>query len=108
MGLSAAPAHAEQSTVQQVEVKGALAANVRREHFSRTVHNVEEHVDPADVEDGLRLGRLPESGHITLLNLSPRLIWNLENGDNLTSQTFVNLNHFENDVTLRATLELKF
>jgi outer membrane receptor protein involved in Fe transport len=76
----------------------SLTANLRREHFSRTVHNVEEHVGPAGVEDGLRLGELPESGHITLLNLSPRLIWALQNGGTLTSQTFVNINHFQNEV----------
>jgi outer membrane receptor protein involved in Fe transport len=76
----------------------SVTANVRREHFSRTVHNVEEHVDPAGIQDGLRSGQLPESGHITLFNLSPRLIWKLENGDTLTSQTFVNINHFQNEV----------
>jgi outer membrane receptor protein involved in Fe transport len=76
----------------------SVTANARREHFSRTVHNVEEHVDPAGIEDGLRLGQLPESGHVTLLTLSPRLIWKFDNGDTLTSQTFVNINHFENDV----------
>jgi outer membrane receptor protein involved in Fe transport len=76
----------------------SVTANVRREHFSRTVHNVEDHVDPAGIEDGLRLGSLPERGHIILLSLSPRLIWNLRNGDTLTSQTFVNINRFQNDV----------
>jgi outer membrane receptor protein involved in Fe transport len=76
----------------------SVAANVTREHFSRTVNNVEEHVDPAGIEDGLRLGSLPESGRITRLNLSPRLIWTLENGDTLIFQTFVNINHFQNDV----------
>jgi outer membrane receptor protein involved in Fe transport len=76
----------------------SLAANATREHFDRVTHNVEEHIDPAGIEDGLRLGSLPESGHITRLNLSPRLIWNLENGDNLSSQTFVNVNRFGNEV----------
>jgi outer membrane receptor protein involved in Fe transport len=84
----------------------SLTANVRREHFSRTVHNIEEHTDPAGIEDGLRLGQMPESGHVTLLNLSPRLIWKFENGDTLTSQTFVNLNHFENDVHTLIDTEL--
>jgi outer membrane receptor for ferrienterochelin and colicins len=90
------------ANLQLADKAGALAwsvtANVRREHFSRTVHNVEEHVDPAGTEDGLRLGSLPESGQITLLNFSPRLIWKLENGDTLTSQTMVNASHFGNDV----------
>ena len=84
----------------------SLAANARHEHYARTVHNIEEHVDDAGFEDGLRLGRLPESGHITMLNLSPRLIWSLENGDTLTSQTFVNLNHFENEVHTLIDTEL--
>jgi outer membrane receptor for ferrienterochelin and colicins len=84
----------------------SLTANVRREHFSRTVHNIEEHTDPAGIEDGLRLGQMPESGHITLLNLSPRLIWKFGNGDTLTSQTFVNLNHFQNDVHTLIDTEL--
>ncbi|WP_051971374.1 TonB-dependent siderophore receptor [Massilia sp. 9096] len=81
-----------------------LSANVRREHYTRTTHNVEEHIDAAGEPDGLRLGSLPESGHILFLNLSPRLVWKLDNGDTLSSQTFVNINHFENDVgTLVAT-----
>jgi outer membrane receptor for ferrienterochelin and colicins len=76
----------------------SIALNVRREHFTRTTSNVEEHTDPAGGEDGLRLGRLPERGHILLVSASPRLIWTLENGDTLVSQTLVNFNHFENEV----------
>src|SRR5206468_6514919 len=41
-------------------VAWSLAANVSHEHFSRTVSSVEEHVDPAGREDGLRLGTQPE------------------------------------------------
>jgi outer membrane receptor protein involved in Fe transport len=84
----------------------SLAANVTREHFSRTVQNVEEYLDQAGVQDGLRLGSLPESGHFTRFNLSPRLIWNFENGDTLVSQTFVNINHFQNRVQTLVDTEL--
>jgi len=84
----------------------SVAANVTREHFSRTVSNVEEHVDPAGIEDGLRLGQLPESGRITRLNLSPRLIWTLENGDTLIFQTLANFNHFQDEVHMLADTEL--
>jgi outer membrane receptor protein involved in Fe transport len=84
----------------------SLAANVRREHFDRVTRNVEEHIDPAGVQDGLRLGRSPENGHVTTYNITPRLIWNLENGDSLTSQTFVNLNRFENDERTEVDTEL--
>jgi outer membrane receptor protein involved in Fe transport len=62
------------------------------------VSNVEEHVDPAGLQDGLRLGSLPETGRIASYSLSPRLIWNLESGDSLTAQTFLNVNRFGNDV----------
>jgi outer membrane receptor protein involved in Fe transport len=84
----------------------SVTANVRRERYSRTVHNVEEHADPAGIEDGLRLGRLPESGRITMLNLNPRLIWTLENGDSLIFQTLANFNHFQNGVHTLVDTEL--
>jgi outer membrane receptor protein involved in Fe transport len=84
----------------------SVAASVTREHFSRTVHSVEEHVDPAGIEDGLRLGSLPESGHIVRINLSPRLIWTLENGDTLIFQTLASFNHFENGVHTLVDTEL--
>jgi outer membrane receptor protein involved in Fe transport len=84
----------------------SVTANVTREHYSRTVHNVEEHVDAAGIEDGLRLGQLPESGHIMRLNLSPRLIWTLENGDTLIFQTLANINRFGNDTHTLVDTEL--
>jgi outer membrane receptor protein involved in Fe transport len=84
----------------------SFSANVRREHYARTTHNVEEHDAPSGDQDGLRLGRLPESGHILFLTVSPRLVWKFESGDTLTSQTFVNINHFENDV--RTLVDTEF
>jgi outer membrane receptor for ferrienterochelin and colicins len=90
------------ANLQMADKAGALswslAANARREHYSRTVHNVEEHVDASGNEDSLRLGSLPESGHILLINVTPRLIWKLDNGDTLTSQTLLNASHFANEV----------
>jgi outer membrane receptor for ferrienterochelin and colicins len=84
----------------------SVATSVTREHFSRKVSNVEEHVDAAGIEDGLRLGSLPESGRITRLNLSPRLIWTFENGDTLIFQTLANANHFQNGVHTLVDTEL--
>jgi outer membrane receptor protein involved in Fe transport len=98
------------ANLQLADKAGRLAwsvtANVRHEHYSRTVHNVEEHADASGIEDGLRLGRLPESGRITMLNLNPRLIWTLENGDSLIFQTLANFNHFENGVHTLVDTEL--
>jgi outer membrane receptor protein involved in Fe transport len=84
----------------------SLAGNARREHFDRITRNVEEHVDPAGVGDGLRLGSSPERGHMAVYNLTPRLIWNLENGDSLISQTFLNVGHFGLDQRTQVDTEL--
>lgn len=84
----------------------SVAANVTREYFSRNVVNTEGHVDPTGIQDGLRIGNMPESGRRTRLNLSPRLIWNLENGGTLTSQTFINLNRFETNIHTLFDTEL--
>ena len=98
------------ANLQLADKAGRLAwsvtASARHEHFSRTVHNVEEHADASGIEDGLRLGRLPESGRITMLNLNPRLIWTLENGDALVFQTLANFNHFENGIHTLVDTEL--
>src|SRR5206468_5475345 len=37
------------------------------------------------------------SGHITIVNLTPRVVWTFKNGDTLVSQTFANLNRFADD-----------
>jgi outer membrane receptor protein involved in Fe transport len=90
------------ASLQIADKAGRLAwsvpINVTREHYDSRAYNVEEHHDPDGIEDGLRLGNLPGSGHATRLNLSPRLIWNLENGDTLTFQTLININRVANDV----------
>jgi outer membrane receptor for ferrienterochelin and colicins len=75
----------------------SFTANYAHDHYDRTVLSTQEFDDAAGRPDGLRRARQPESGRFSNASLSPRLIWNLENGDTLTSQTFVNLNHFEND-----------
>jgi outer membrane receptor protein involved in Fe transport len=75
----------------------SLAANYAHQHYDRTVHSNQEFDDVAGSTYGLRLGRQPESGRFSNYSLTPRLIWTLDNGDTLTSQTFVNVNRFEND-----------
>ena len=75
----------------------SLAANYQHDHYDRTVHSSQEFDDVGGQPYGLRQARQPESGRFSAASLSPRLIWSMENGDTLTSQTFINLNHFEND-----------
>jgi outer membrane receptor for ferrienterochelin and colicins len=75
----------------------SFAANYAHQHYERTVRSDQEFDDPAGLPYGLRVGRQPESGRFSNYNLTPRLIWTLDNGDTLSSQTFVNVNRFEND-----------
>jgi len=84
----------------------SVAANVTREHFSRDVVQTEGHLDPTGIQDALRIGSMPQSGRRTRFNLSPRLIWNLENGGTLTSQTFVTINRFDTYVHTLFDTEL--
>jgi outer membrane receptor protein involved in Fe transport len=75
----------------------SFAAAYAHQHYDRTVRSDQAFDDAAGIPYGLRLGRQPESGRFSNYNLTPRLIWTLDNGDTLTSQTFVNVNRFEND-----------
>jgi outer membrane receptor protein involved in Fe transport len=75
----------------------SIAADYAHEHYTRTVISEEEFDDAAGVPYGLRLARQPENGRYSHYNLTPRLVWTFENGDTLTSQTFVNVGRFEND-----------
>lgn len=43
-----------------------------------------------------------QHGGFKAANLAPRINWNLENGDTLTSQTFVHVNRFRNDGSRRV------
>ncbi|MYN28569.1 TonB-dependent receptor plug domain-containing protein [Duganella levis] len=108
--LHAYDAKGPNANLQLADKTGRLAwsvtANVTRERFSRTVENVEEHVDPAGIQDGRRVGKLPQDGRVTRLNLSPRLVWSLENDNALVSQTFVTTGHFQNNVHTLVDTEL--
>ncbi|HEX8785231.1 MAG TPA: TonB-dependent receptor [Telluria sp.] len=84
----------------------ALTGNYQHQHFTRDVHDIEQFVDLAGSLDQLQLDRLPQSGRFSGYNLSPRLVWSLENGDTLTSQTYVNVNRFQNDVHTAVDTEI--
>jgi outer membrane receptor for ferrienterochelin and colicins len=75
----------------------SFAANYTHNHLGRTVRSDQEFDDPAGIPYGLRFGHQMETGRVSLYNMTPRLIWTLDNGDALTSQTFVNATRFQND-----------
>jgi len=70
----------------------SVAANAQYQEFERVAWTVEEGFDRQGAFR--RNTSEPSDGHFANLNLSPRLNWNLEGGDTLTSQTFVNMNRF--------------
>jgi outer membrane receptor protein involved in Fe transport len=84
----------------------SLSANVSRAHFWREPATVEQHRDAAGDLDGLRLGQQSDASRFTAFNISPRLNWSFDDGDTLTSQTFFNINRFQNVSAARIATEL--
>ena len=74
----------------------AIAGSVMYESYERTVPTGEERFDAAGTRTQARATEADEKGRMNLFNLAPRLNWTLENGDTLTSQTFVNVARFRN------------
>lgn len=72
----------------------SLSVNVFSNRFDRDTSTVEENYDPAGRLTLLRNGASNEQGHFKAINLGPRLNWTLDNGDTITSQTFLNVNRF--------------
>ncbi len=84
----------------------SLSANLSRSHFWREPGTVERHLDTAGRVDGLRLGEQSDAARFTAFNVSPRLNWSFDNGDTLTSQTFFNINRFQNASEGRVATQL--
>jgi outer membrane receptor protein involved in Fe transport len=73
----------------------SLSANVFKSRFDNSGPAEERGYDLAGHPTLLRTTDGHEVGRFTGINLGPRLNWNLEGGDTLTSQTFVNVAHFQ-------------
>jgi outer membrane receptor for ferrienterochelin and colicins len=72
----------------------SFAANAFQSRFRNDPETLETFVNAAGGLTGLRESVTPQSGRFTAINLTPRLNYTFENGDTLTSQTFVNLAHY--------------
>jgi outer membrane receptor for ferrienterochelin and colicins len=73
----------------------SLAAGFFQSRFNNEVPSEEFGYDLAGHPTLLRTTAGHEDGRFTGMNLSPRLNWNLEGGDTLTSQTFINTGRFQ-------------
>ncbi|MGZ8303721.1 MAG: TonB-dependent receptor plug domain-containing protein, partial [Telluria sp.] len=70
----------------------SLSANAMHNTFGRQSPTVEEGFDPTGRQVLLRTTASDDSGRFDSINIGPRLNWTFENGDTLTSQTFLNAN----------------
>ncbi len=72
----------------------SLSMNAFYQKFNRESPTVEAGADPSGHLTLLRNSTVNERGQFSAINLAPRLNWTLENGDTVTSQTFLNVNRF--------------
>ena len=73
----------------------SISGSGAHESYDRTAVVTEDAFDAAGAQTLARSTTGVEDGSFTYVNLAPRLNWNLENGDTLTSQTFLNLVRFK-------------
>lgn len=78
----------------------SYSVNMRgsRFEFDRNSFTDEESFAPSGAPTMRRRMNVFDRGHARALELSPRLNWNLENGDTLTSQSFFNQNIFKSTI----------
>lgn len=72
----------------------SLSVNLFRNKFDRQSPTVDEGFDTAGRRDMLRNSSSADDGAFDAINIAPRLNWTLENGDTLTSQSFINVHRF--------------
>jgi outer membrane receptor for ferrienterochelin and colicins len=77
-----------------------------RYEFDRDSITDERLIDPAGTPLLDRRMLTYDRGHARGLELSPRLNWNLENGDTLTSQSFINRNIFKSAIDRAYQVEV--
>lgn len=73
----------------------SLAANAFHQEAGRDAPAVEQGYDPAGNSVLLRETSSFSKARFDALNISPRFNWNLEGGDSLAWQTFLNVNRFK-------------
>jgi len=84
----------------------SFGGNAWRYMYNRTSPSYDTGTDANGQPNLDRVATWGDQGRADGLNLSPRINWTLDNGDTLTSQTFVNLNHFANNSHGRTSTTL--
>ncbi|RJG19200.1 TonB-dependent receptor plug domain-containing protein [Massilia cavernae] len=73
----------------------SASLNFVKNEFDRDTPSQEEGFDAAGQLIRLRNTLSEDEGGFKAVNFGPRLVWNFENGDTLTSQSFLNSSRFE-------------
>ena len=81
----------------------SLSANAFHQQFERESPTYEEGFNPAGALLMRRNSATKEDGRFDALNIGPRLNWNLDGGDTLTWQSFLNINHFKRNAHTLVT-----
>jgi outer membrane receptor for ferrienterochelin and colicins len=81
----------------------SLSANAFHQQFERESPTFEEGFNPAGALVMRRNSETKEDGRFDALNIGPRLNWNLDGGDTLTWQSFLNINHFKRNAHTLVT-----
>jgi outer membrane receptor protein involved in Fe transport len=84
----------------------SLGGNAWRYMYNRMTPSFDTGTDAAGVPNLDRSSTWRDQGRSDGMNLSPRINWTLDNGDTLTSQTFVNLNQFTSNSHTRVTTHM--
>jgi outer membrane receptor protein involved in Fe transport len=91
---SSSPAISLQMSDKKEGMSYSFGGNAWRYLFDRTTPTWEDGVDANGVQNVSRAITSRDAGQSDGFNLSPRINWNLEGGDTLTSQSFLNWNRF--------------
>jgi outer membrane receptor for ferrienterochelin and colicins len=75
----------------------SVSGNLIKSDFNRPTNSVEVGTDKQGKTILSRHTDGENNGYFSMFSLSPRLNWNLQNGDVITSQSFVNFRRFKND-----------
>ena len=84
----------------------SFSINGFHNRFQRDTPSVEEGFNAAGSQTLLRNGTFFEDGGFDGINIGPRLNWTFDNGDTLTSQTFINLGRFQRDAQAVTTTSI--
>lgn len=72
----------------------SLSVNAVHSMFDRLTPSLDEYYSPTGALSGIASTVLHEDGSFSGINIGPRLNWTFNNGDTLTSQTFINIGQF--------------